>query len=531
MADYDKLLQVPRGTKERLEQIKLDLLVNTIVYATDTKELGVKLSDGNIEYFKNATDIDARLDGYSIVLGLNASAEGNSSTALGLNTVAAGNQSTALGQEANASGGTSTALGSSAYAEGLSSIALGVGTRALGLNSIAIGTETEVTEDNVADFGSNRQVRVNLTPVNNRDAVSKAHLEVREGQLNDTIDSVNTDLSGRIDSVESGKQDKLTAGDNITIDTNNKISASGVVKSINGQTPNASGLVQFSYAALNNKPDLFSGNYNDLTNKPSIPDVSNVVTLDEEQTISGAKTFSNQIKRTNVGNAPALLIEGTGVVTNADAGLIKADILKARAINSNDKISTMFTIGWYGIEDLGEVPRPYYMFLDARSNGNYDNATLKVDVEDRVGVALFNRPTEALDVGGKIRMRTQTVAGDADDIVVTKGFVDASINTLNHDIVLIPDTTFTITQAHFNKTLIITSSSDVTITVPTQIVESIEKGFFCDIVRYGTGEVSFSGAGIVLNSAGQLSIDAQYIAASLIKIDDNNEWLLIGGRE
>jgi len=58
VADYNKLLQVPRGTKARLEQIKLDLLVNTIVFATDTKELGIKLSDGNIEYFMNATDIN-----------------------------------------------------------------------------------------------------------------------------------------------------------------------------------------------------------------------------------------------------------------------------------------------------------------------------------------------------------------------------------------------------------------------------------------------------------------------------------------
>ncbi len=118
--------------------------------------------------------------------------------------------------------------------------------------------------------------------------------------------------------------------------------------------------------------------------------------------------------------------------------------------------------------------------------------------------------------------------------LAVKTYVDTEINALNiskHDIVIIPDTAFTITQAHFNKTLIITSSSDVEITVPTQIVENIEKGFFCDIVRYGTGEVSFSGAGIVLNSAGPLSIDAQYIAASLIKIDNNNEWLLIGGRE
>ena len=118
--------------------------------------------------------------------------------------------------------------------------------------------------------------------------------------------------------------------------------------------------------------------------------------------------------------------------------------------------------------------------------------------------------------------------------MAVKTYVDTEINALNiskHDIVLISDTAFTITQAYLNKTLIITSSDDVTITVPTKIVENIEKGFFCDIVRYGTGEVTFSGTGIVLNSAGELSIDAQYIAASLIKIDDNNEWLLIGGRE
>jgi len=91
--------------------------------------------------------------------------------------------------------------------------------------------------------------------------------------------------------------------------------------------------------------------------------------------------------------------------------------------------------------------------------------------------------------------------------LAVKNYVDTEINALNiskHDIVIISDTAFTITQAHLNKTLIITSSSDVTITVPTQIVEDIEKGFFCDIVRYGTGEVVFSGAGIVLNSAGAL---------------------------
>ena len=51
MANYEKLLQVPRATKDRIETIK-DLLNNyTLVYSIDTNELGVKNSDGTITYF------------------------------------------------------------------------------------------------------------------------------------------------------------------------------------------------------------------------------------------------------------------------------------------------------------------------------------------------------------------------------------------------------------------------------------------------------------------------------------------------
>lgn len=44
---------------------------------------------------------------------------------------------------------------------------------------------------------------------------------------------------------------------------------------------------------------LFSGSYNDLTDKPTIPDVSNMVTTDTTQTISGEKTFSGTVKFNN----------------------------------------------------------------------------------------------------------------------------------------------------------------------------------------------------------------------------------------
>lgn len=58
MADYDKLLQVPRGTKARIETIK-DLLNDyTLVYSTDTNELGVKSNDGTIIYFGVVTELE-----------------------------------------------------------------------------------------------------------------------------------------------------------------------------------------------------------------------------------------------------------------------------------------------------------------------------------------------------------------------------------------------------------------------------------------------------------------------------------------
>ena len=53
---------VARATKARIEEIKSTLAANELVYSTDTGELGVKKANGNIEYFMNATDINARLD-------------------------------------------------------------------------------------------------------------------------------------------------------------------------------------------------------------------------------------------------------------------------------------------------------------------------------------------------------------------------------------------------------------------------------------------------------------------------------------
>ncbi len=143
---------------------------------------------GSIQLGENTTASGSS----SIALGSSASASSFYSTALGRNSKASGPNSTALGWGATASRGQSTAVGPNASAEGSYSTALGYGATASGLNSIAIGRDTTVTEDNVVDFGSDRQVRVNLTPVNDRDAVSKSYLEASDFTTTTYVDNKTT---------------------------------------------------------------------------------------------------------------------------------------------------------------------------------------------------------------------------------------------------------------------------------------------------------------------------------------------------
>lgn len=120
----------------------------------------------------------------------------------------------------------------------------------------------------------------------------------------DTLEA-NVYTKSEVDAALNDKQDKLTAGQNIIIDANNVISASGggsleQIQSDWNQSdaskvdfikhkptiPDVSNYYTKSEvdSALNTKEDVsdaFSGDYNDLTNKPTIPDVSNYYTKTE----------------------------------------------------------------------------------------------------------------------------------------------------------------------------------------------------------------------------------------------------------
>ena len=102
-----------------------------------------------------------------------------------------------------------------------------------------------------------------------------------KAQVDQAISDAMEDISGDLSDLEENKQDKLTAGTNISIDANNVISASGAAAQIQSDW---------------NQTDSSSVDY--IKNKPTIPDVSNYYTktetdgiiLEKEEVVARALT-------------------------------------------------------------------------------------------------------------------------------------------------------------------------------------------------------------------------------------------------
>jgi hypothetical protein len=95
---------------------------------------------------------------------------------------------------------------------------------------------------------------------------------------------------------------------------------------------------------------------------------------------------------------------------------------------------------------------------------------------------------------------------------------------------------YTITKDDAGKTLFITSSSPVTITIPANSTTAFAKGQRVEFIRNGTGAVTFAGEVTVVGQPSPVTINsklsnkkiaAQYSGAVVTK-KDTNTWLLLG---
>jgi hypothetical protein len=88
---------------------------------------------------------------------------------------------------------------------------------------------------------------------------------------------------------------------------------------------------------------------------------------------------------------------------------------------------------------------------------------------------------------------------------------------------------YTISLSDSGKTLTVDSSSNIDITVPPNSSTPFPVGSRLDVIRIGTGSVTFvQDTGVVINSKNSnKKIAARYSGATLIKTDTNT-WVLIG---
>lgn len=119
---------------------------------------------------------------------------------------------------------------------------------------------------------------------------------------------------------------------------------------------------------------------------------------------------------------------------------------------------------------------------------------------------------------GHIKVDGATLAANAEGIV----------STVNLELFYITAST-SLALTNKGQLVLINSTSDITITIPTNANVAFPIGTIIEFIRYNTGKVIFSAAsGVTLLSRDSyVNIDGQYGSAVLMKTDTNT-WLLIG---
>lgn len=267
-------------------------------------------------------------------------------------------------------------------------------------------------------------------------------VSVNEGLISDNAGSISA-LDGRVGANESA------------ISTN-----TGAISGLDGRVGIAEGLINTNagdISGLDSRVTTAEGNITSLDTRLGTAE-SNITTLGTtkaddntvvhttgNESIAGLKTFTGatttakRLIATNSatathgvisrGSRANMLYDNVGITGGIASALIDVDIT-----NGSDKKARVGKVGIYGNATSGDdgYPKLNYMWFSAITDNTYNrDATLKVDSQNRVGIAIAgtSRPTQALDVNGKIRMRTQTASGDGADIVTTKGYVDSGLGS------------------------------------------------------------------------------------------------------
>jgi hypothetical protein len=106
---------------------------------------------------------------------------------------------------------------------------------------------------------------------------------------------------------------------------------------------------------------------------------------------------------------------------------------------------------------------------------------------------------------------------------------DLEPQLLNNNTVITKTSGFTLDPLDVNKTILLSTSSPMTLTIPLNSAVEIPVGYKYTVVEIGSGKTTFVAAsGVTINSKNaQLFIDSQYGSATLLKVGTNS-WIAYG---
>ncbi len=200
-------------------------------------------------------------------------------------------------------------------------------------------------------------------------------------------------------------------------------------------------------------------------------------------------------------------------------------------VSSTSKVAYMYdqvSDTWYAVAGTANT-NVAYSWNAAHTFGSI--VTVNDVIRAKGGVNRFQNPT-ARDtvipspVKGTVCFVEQTNGGtDINQVQIYNGtswvgMLDtATLNTNTTD--------YTLVLGDAGKTILIDSTIDRTVTIPTNASVPFAIGQRLDIVRMNTGNVTIGGTPTILSKNSNKKIAARYSGATLIKTDTDT-WVLIG---
>ncbi len=200
-------------------------------------------------------------------------------------------------------------------------------------------------------------------------------------------------------------------------------------------------------------------------------------------------------------------------------------------ISSNSKVAYMYDQAsntWYAIAGVANTNVPY-TWTQVHTFGS--TVTVNDVIKAKGGVNRFQNPTVRDSIitspqKGTVCFVEQTDGGtDINQVQIYNG--TSWVGMLDTTVFNNQTSNYTLVLGDAGKTILIDSTSDRTVTIPSNASVPFAIGQKLDIIRMNTGNVTINGTPEILSKDSSKEIASRYSRVTLIK-KDTDTWILVG---